>query len=116
LEGVVEGEEGKHDLDDEGEGPEAEDLHHIVHVLLVRIGFVRSPTLLAIVHKHSEYKPGYDDDPRTHEKVLEGGKKYDLVVASAQHDVKDEVEVDDHEANDQQEGDYHQGPVQVALP
>jgi len=103
LEGVVEGEEGQDDLDDEGEGPEAEDLHHIVNVLLVRIGFVRSPTLLAIVHKHSEYKPGYYDDPRTHEQELEGGKEFDFVVASAQYDVKDEVEVDDHEADDQQE-------------
>lgn len=103
MEGVVEGEEGQDDLDDEGEGPEAEDLHHIVHVLLVRIGFVRSPTLLAIVHKDSKYKPGYDDDPRTHEKELEGSKEFDLVGASSQHDVKNEVEVDDHEADDQKE-------------
>jgi hypothetical protein len=107
LEGVEEGEEGQDDLDDEGEGPEGKDLHHIVYILFVGIGFVRTATLLAIVHKHSEYKPGYDDYPRTHEKVLEGGKEFDLVVAGAQHDVEDEVEVDDHEADDHQERDYH---------
>jgi hypothetical protein len=66
----------------------------------VLIGFVWSPTLLAIVHKHSEYKPGYDDDPRTHEQELESGKEFDLIDLSAQYDVEDEVEVDDHEAYD----------------
>ena len=107
LEWVVEGEDGQDDLNDEGERPKAEDLHHIADILLVRVGFVRSTTLLAIVHKHSEYKPWYDDDPRTHEQVLEGGKEFDLAFTSTENDVKDEVKVYDHEANDHQEWDYH---------
>jgi len=74
-----------------------------VHVLFVLIGFVRSPTLLAIVDKHSKYKPGYDDNPRAHEQVLDGGKEFDLVCASAEHNVEDEEKVDEHEADDHQE-------------
>jgi hypothetical protein len=68
----------------------------------VLIGFIGSPTLLAIVYKHSEYKPGYYDDPRAHEQVLDGGKEFDLVFSSAENNVEDEEEVDEHEA------DYHQ--------